>query len=294
MAAPLFSFGVVADTQYGDLEDTHDEGRTQRYREVPAKLQAAVADWTSSPARLAFILTLGDIIQGNTSQAATQADLDVILGALAPLAAVPVHHVLGNHCLSLARQSIQEQLGIPASYYMVQLPAHWRLIVLDTTEMSGHSGYPETSQQGREAKAYQDSHPMSERDRQMASWNGGIASEQMKWLQGQLHQAKQAGEQVIMACHHQFGQGAARPTHYAWNWREISQVTLDSSVVRLVLCGHDHEGGNACHKGTHFVTLEAMLEAPPDSNAYATVDIFNDRIQILGQGSVTSRNLTLQ
>jgi hypothetical protein len=34
---------------------------------------------------------------------------------------------------------------MPHSYYSVALSHHWRLIVLDTTEMSLHSGYPEVS-----------------------------------------------------------------------------------------------------------------------------------------------------
>jgi hypothetical protein len=32
---------------------------------------------------------------------------------------------------------------MPGSYYSVPLAARWKLIVLDTTEMSLHSGYPE-------------------------------------------------------------------------------------------------------------------------------------------------------
>lgn len=31
---PLFSFGLVADVQYADMDDTFVEGRRQRFREV--------------------------------------------------------------------------------------------------------------------------------------------------------------------------------------------------------------------------------------------------------------------
>ena len=62
---------------------------------------------------------------------------------------LPAYHVLGNHCLSVPRQVVLRRLGIPQScYYSVPLPHSWRLVVLDTTEMSGHSGYPEVSQLG--------------------------------------------------------------------------------------------------------------------------------------------------
>ncbi len=42
--APLFSFGLLADAQYADMPDGNTEGRRQAYREVPDKLQAALAD----------------------------------------------------------------------------------------------------------------------------------------------------------------------------------------------------------------------------------------------------------
>ena len=37
-------------------------------------------------------------------------------------------------------------LGMPSSYYTAKLINGWRLIALDTTEMSGHSCMPEVRQ----------------------------------------------------------------------------------------------------------------------------------------------------
>ena len=34
------------------------------------------------------------------------------------------------------------RLGMPASFYAADIAPGWRLLMLDTTEMSGHSGYP--------------------------------------------------------------------------------------------------------------------------------------------------------
>ena len=53
---------------------------------------------------------------------------------------LPVHNTFGNHCLSLPREYMLKRLGMPASFYAVDLAPGWRLLVLDTTEMSGHSG----------------------------------------------------------------------------------------------------------------------------------------------------------
>lgn len=58
----------------------------------------------------------------------------------------------------------------------------------------------------------------------MSSWNGGITRQQLAWLRSELAAAEAAAERVIIASHHQLGQGGARATHMAWNWRDVQQV----------------------------------------------------------------------
>lgn len=116
---------------------------------------------------------------------------------------LPAYHVVGNHCLSVPRASLLARLRIPASYYSALLAPGWRLMVLDTTEMSGHSGYPPESEQVREAAAFVVSHPMGREHPQMASWNGGTTQHQLSWLSKELKKAEAAGELVISASHHQ-------------------------------------------------------------------------------------------
>ena len=124
---------------------------------------------------------------------------------------------------------------------------------------------------------------------------GGAASarRQLAWLKAELAAAEAAGERVIAAAHHQVGQGAVRPTHAAWNWRDVQAALLASPAFRLLLAGHDHLGGYACIGGRHFVTLEALLEAPPGGNAYGVVEVRPREIAIVGAGSVTSRRLAV-
>jgi hypothetical protein len=74
-------------------------------------------------------------------------------------------------------------------------------------------------------QAFMAAHPMSEADPQMSSWNGGITRRQLEWLQRELSAAEVAGERVIACSHHQLGQGAARPTHMAWNWRRVQEAS---------------------------------------------------------------------
>ena len=205
-------------------------------------------------------------------------------------------HVIGNHCLSVDRAVLMQRLRVPEpGYYSIPLPARWRLLVLDTTELGGDCGYPPSSWQYKEARKYEQEHPLSEEEPQMVPWNGGVSQRQLRWLECELCGAAAAGERVIVAAHHQFGPpGAARRTHVAWNHGEIRRVCLESPAFRLALAGHDHVGGfssgGACQ---HFVTLEAVLEAPEGSNAYGLLSVFEDRLEIRGKGSLTSRMLAV-
>ena len=83
------------------------------------------------------------------------------------------------------------------------------------------------------------------------------------------------------------------PAVQAWNWREIQEVLTSSHNVVLHLSGHDHMGGYRSHADVHFLTVEAMLEAPTGSNAYALAHIFPDHIDIKGVGSAKSHKLRL-
>lgn len=57
--------------------------------------------------------------------------------------------------------------------------------------------------------------------------------------------------------------------------------------------GHYHPGGYAQVGAKHFVTLEAILEAPTNSEAHGLVHVFDKEIIIEGFGTVTSRQLKL-
>lgn len=327
--SPL-SLGVIADAQYADLPDGNTEGRTQRYREVPDKLRNALAALRAHEPLLAAVLHLGDTINGNelAGQAACDAEFELVAAIFDEQLGeeVPAVHVIGNHCLSVPRATLLQRLRIPGCYYSRSLGAGWRLVVLDTTELSGCSGgYPPGSWQAQEAEvglgsgqdslplvpasasgrlcaqpeappprfmqAFLTAQPMSDANPQMSSWNGGISQRQLAWLCDELSAAEAAGERVIACSHHQVGRGAARATHMAWNWRDVQQALLASPAFRLALAGHDHMGGYACIDGRHFVTLEALLEAPRGGTAYAVLHVHPDVLVIEGHGSVTSRRL---
>lgn len=76
---------------------------------------------------------------------------------------------------------------------------------------------------GQETVAYTQQHPLAEQEPQMTGWNGGISKQQFAWLADQLKQATADHERVIIACHHQLGQG------------EPSQVACASVLLKLLL-----------------------------------------------------------
>lgn len=184
-------------------------------------------------------------------------------------------HTLGNHCISrLSRTFVCEKLAIPTTtstrppsaslftrlmrgcsstpsttdlpptaYYSHDLSPRWVLIVLDTTELSGHANHPPDSEPARESAAYLAANPLSEKNPHMIPWNGGITKRQMAWLKAEIRRAERRGKLVLVACHHPIHPDSARKSHLAWNYREILKVLRKSSNVRLVLSGHDHLGG---------------------------------------------------
>lgn len=165
---PLFSFGVVADVQYGDKPNSDVEGYWKYYREAPGKLELAVKDWRANKASLSFVMSLGDIVEGVKGDIAQSThDLELVAAIFDALGGdLKVHHVVGNHCLCASREMLLRRLGIPDSYHSLVVyddgENKWRVIVLDTTEMSLHSRYPEESPQMKEAVAFHRSHPVSD------------------------------------------------------------------------------------------------------------------------------------
>ena len=55
--------------------------------------------------------------------------------------------------------------------------------------------------------------------------------------------------------------------------------------------GHYHKGGYTLENGIHHVTVPGMVEAPADKNAYGVVDVYPDRLELRGVGTVPSRTL---
>jgi len=257
---PLFSFGVIADVQYADKPDR----QRMHYRSSLSRLRQCLAELNRR--RLDFTIQLGDLIDGYTRPDKTpqkndvlksQHDLDRILPEFARLE-TRLYHVVGNHCLRAGRKTLHERLGLERAYYDF-VPAGiegWRMVVRDSMGV----GY------------------------------GDLGKEQTKWLEKTLAKARQRNEQVILFNH--FPLLAETATRYRVvfmkNQGAIRRILDRSGCVVAYFAGHDHAGAYANDRGIHHVTFQAMAEAP-GRNAFAIVDVFDDRIVVHGFGSVPRR-----
>lgn len=135
--APLFRFGLVADIQYCDVDDTYNYTRTQlrKYRGALGVLRRAVEDWSGIHPDLAFVGNLGDIIDtmNKAEDRGTTAEATAAVLAEFDKLECPVVHLIGNHELyNFTRAETREVLGIRDPAYYSWSRDGWRFVVLDS------------------------------------------------------------------------------------------------------------------------------------------------------------------
>ena len=274
--SPDFSFGIVADIQYADKLASGNRA----YAASLNKLDACIAGWNSSP--LAFTIQLGDIIDGNSSPATTMQDLQQVLYAFDKLRHRH-YHVVGNHCFSVERDILLPQLSLDRGWYSFVHEGR-RFIILDSMDISLQGRQPGSAKHDR-ALAYLEAHPKAKK------YSGGLGDEQKAWLAEQLQLASRRGEKVMIFSHHPMYSPLKSESELMWDAAEIRALIDSYDCVAVAFSGHHHEGGYGVLKGIHYVTLEGMVVSPESGNAYGTVDVYEDRIEITGIGELTSRVL---
>ncbi len=272
---PLFRFGVVADPQYADLPMTLN----RHYQNSRGKLAAAVR-WFSTHEDLQFVASLGDAIDRHWKS------FDAIMPVYAELNA-PVRFVLGNHDFIVGAERLPDvlgRLGLSRGYYDFGV-AGMRFVVVDGTEISTFSTAPGSPNHElatatlatMTARGELNAHP----------WNGGISNAQYAWLETTLAQAHAAGERVIVLGHFPI---YPFTDHCLWDSARLVEVLTAAPAVIAYLNGHDHRGGYAQYRGKHFLNFRGMVETERDT-AYARIDVYPDRLEIVGQGTEPSRTL---
>lgn len=74
----------------------------------------------------------------------------------------------------------------------------------------------------------------------------------------------------------------------AWDSKKVLELLWKfNHTVIAYFAGHDHKGGYFRDKNNiHHITFPAILETPPNSNSYATVKVFEDKVSVEGVGMV--------
>ena len=274
---PEFSFGVLADVQYADAP----AAMGRYYRNSIEKLTACVEDFNRG--KLEFVVQLGDLIDRDFSS------FDRVLAAYNKLS-VPKYHVLGNHDFSVAEQEknkVRKRLGTGRGYYDFDRPG-WRFVVLDGNDVSLQANAP-GSERHEAARA------MMQQVRHSGGpngqpYNGALGAEQIAWLQDRLDAADKAGEKVLLFSHFPI---VPKNLLNLWNDDRLVEILQSHKCVVAYLSGHNHAGNYAEKNGIHYLTVEGMVDTP-ERNAYAVVEIYADRLRIVGRGRVPNRVLRLR
>ena len=129
---------------------------------------------------------------------------------------------------------------------------------------------------------------MWDADRKYSEGNGSFGRAQLQWLRNRLEgYSRDRHARVIVAAH--------CPVHplvvndldsCAWDNLELMRILAENRAAVAYLAGHDHEGGYCrdADTGVHHFTVPAVLQAPPGTNRFVTIDILRDSLVVRGEG----------
>ncbi|MFT4538562.1 MAG: manganese-dependent ADP-ribose/CDP-alcohol diphosphatase [Planctomycetota bacterium] len=275
-------FGVIADVQYADKET---RGK-RRYREALIRLEEAVAAFCAD-GDLDFVVQLGDLIDGRMLVAESRADLRAVMDSFRPLD-VPLHHVIGNHCLSVPRHELLAELRQQSGRSSI-VQAGVRIIIVDSMEFS-ILGTEEGTEGRAAARAWLDAN-MGEDRPQATNWNGGLGAAQRAWLASELLRAREADQLALVFAHHPVSPQASRSHLLAWDHAEVRGVLQQACVPIVWLAGHEHVGGYALEGSVHHLTMQGMLESPVADSSFAVFELQSRELRVSGRGLVPDRSL---
>lgn len=270
---PLFSFGVAADIQYADKDDTGP----RKYRQSLSK----VADWKKaiSGEKLEFVVHLGDLFDEGLE------NLGPALKALRSLHS-DVRHVLGNHDYSVPRATVLGQLGLKRAYYDFTVRG-WRFVVIDGMDVAAKGGWPEGHQNEVEGRRLLEELKKSGA-LQANDWNGAAGPAQMEWLRRTLADAAAKRQRAVVFGHFPVLPEACRPDHVMWNYDEVLEALDGSKAAVAYFNGHDHRGGVGVRGGLHYVTFKGLVEHEPQESC-RIVDVYADRLALRADAELPLR-----
>ncbi|XP_075034234.1 manganese-dependent ADP-ribose/CDP-alcohol diphosphatase [Mixophyes fleayi] len=318
---PLFTFGIIADIQYANIDDGYNYVKTKMryYRNSLSQLRNATEGWASETIEPTFILQLGDIIDGyNVQNKSSETSLAKVLTEIEKLK-IPVHHIWGNHeFYNFSRKRLLESklnsmrikdtlttspenlhhLESFYAYHFSPFPK-FRLLLIDSYDLSVIGRDPSSHKYVKSLKLLKQKNPNEDMNSSedlaepyFVQFNGGISTTQLKWINSVLETSDKSNEKVMVAGHLPIHPDSTEPMCLTWNYEEILAVLQAHPCVVAYMSGHDHSGGycqDSC--GMHHITFNGIIETPPDSRAFGTMCIYEDKMVLRGTGLVP--NITL-
>lgn len=274
MTTPLV-FGVMTDCQYADADNTSSivprthHFNDNRYRLSPGKLKEAVDIFNSH--ELDFVIHLGDFIDRNLDEFDIPGNIAARLNA-------PLLHVLGNHDFSGSEgkaERVLAKFGLERSYFS-QVIKGVRLIILDTNEL-GVIKYQEGTAQWQEGRQRLDE--LEEQGvLQAYPWNGGVGDEQLDWLEHELTEAAERGEQAILFSHHPVF--PPNPLNALDDVKILTVIDKYTDTVVAYINGHNHVGAYGERRGKPYITVPGILQG--ETNAFGILTVTDSTIEIDG------------
>ncbi|CDZ45148.1 metallophosphoesterase [Neorhizobium galegae] len=275
---PLLRFGVIADPQYADLPPWLEMDRY--YANSLDKLRQAIGVLNGED--LSFVVTLGDLIDRGWES--YDPVLAVYQGLRHESFLMP-----GNHDFFVAPAQlgdVHKRLGMPAAWHDFARGG-FRFVVIDGNEISMFStpeGHPRHTLAQQRLETL-----LAEGAINAKEWNGGIGDEQFAWLEAVLERAEAADEKVVVMGHYPL---YPENEHNLWSAERLTGLFACSGNVIAYLNGHNHVGNLGRAGNTWYVNFKGMVDTQTE-NTFAVVEIFADRIEIIGHGREESRTLAL-
>lgn len=271
---PLFTFGVVADVQHADI----DNSGSRHYRRSPSKLTEAVSEFNRN--EVDFVISLGDFINDKPEGFA-------VLNAITSKLNSPLYHIAGNHDFNLRESdagATLRNMNLKRLHYSFVFKG-WRFVVLNGNDISvyanriGSKKFKEAEAMiaGMKARKLPNAH----------TWNGAVGKSQINWLEKELKQARRKEERVILACH--FPLVTEKKGELLLNYDEVLLLIQKYPEVFAYLNGHGHTSQHHPEGGVHHVMFRGMVEL--EDNAFAILRVYPGRIEMEGFGKEVSREL---
>ena len=217
---PIASFGLITDIHHADHDDKWNYAGTflRRYRNSSKLVQQASEYWCNETFPIAFVIQLGDLIDGFCQIDQTSSrDLQTILEQFESIAnACPIYHIWGNHeFYNFTREellhgplcSFETKDIAPGHYGTIQVCSNLRVIAIDTYELSllgieaeneAYSQALDLLKKNNPNENLNDPTGLVGFEQRFIRLNGGVTSRQLIWLRKQLQAAKDRNEKVIV------------------------------------------------------------------------------------------------